>query len=608
MKAREVVIGDGRGFLGFARQKLAQTRAWCEQAGISTFTKHYLVGTTQIMVRVYSVGADLIVVTSGGGGPVYATLVGAPTAFSFRSEHFPGGSGTFVTDTYHKYWGVEYLYVTERDDTVVTAGPGAHTFPVHFERIYTGSGGLYGAAGSPTSTQIDTRDMHKLIGESYIFEVYTGTYKNSFDPAQNTEPRAAGAYTFSEVYYSAVYDDLTRKGLSKAAYVSAGVAAQAIPRGEEDPADVEALAPTIQQQLFRALAPAVVTSAPTQESSDLDMFVLPTAIGANKVYQKGDALVVYRLGFAFTVAGGSGESTYAPIPPTTLDAVRIIRRTQYVYTLLHGDATKGCFVVASNEGYAPGLNVTQFTYRSGATTVTSTLNMTEMKAVLFTPTFQPYVCFFYPKGLRAARYALFSAMAGTDGLYRNPAALLAADAGRVNGTGVGDNALALYQSGEPATIPMLSVVYQTTATPTVAEVDGESVVGVAALARNKGSWADGYTRAYQAIGLATEEFAFDGGAAITGHVATSGVVEATAAEWRAAGSAGVDGLIPATDYYLSTTAGRITPSPPTTGWVVRIGTAISETEMELNFQLRLAPGDQLLAAVRQRDTAEDPEP
>lgn len=69
--------------------------------------------------------------------------------------------------------------------------------------------------------------------------------------------------------------------------------------------------------------------------------------------------------------------------------------------------------------------------------------------------------------------------------------------------------------------------------------------------------------------------------AASGTIATAGVVTATTAQWDAvAGTTG--GLTAGTFYYLSnTTAGAITSTIPTTGWVVRVGQALSTTQLEL---------------------------
>ncbi len=67
----------------------------------------------------------------------------------------------------------------------------------------------------------------------------------------------------------------------------------------------------------------------------------------------------------------------------------------------------------------------------------------------------------------------------------------------------------------------------------------------------------------------------------SGNVATSGVMTATTGQWDAVtGQSG--GLTPNTYYYLSsTTAGAITSTIPTTNWSVRVGYAMSTTEMRI---------------------------
>lgn len=71
--------------------------------------------------------------------------------------------------------------------------------------------------------------------------------------------------------------------------------------------------------------------------------------------------------------------------------------------------------------------------------------------------------------------------------------------------------------------------------------------------------------------------------AVAGPVATSGVVTATATQWDAVtGQTG--GLTFGARYYLSnTTAGALTTSPPTSGYVVQVGIALSTTKLSLNI-------------------------
>jgi hypothetical protein len=72
----------------------------------------------------------------------------------------------------------------------------------------------------------------------------------------------------------------------------------------------------------------------------------------------------------------------------------------------------------------------------------------------------------------------------------------------------------------------------------------------------------------------------------TGAFATSGSMAATTAQWDAvAGTSG--GLAPNTTYWLSgTTAGAITSTAPTTGWVQPIGVAASATVLRLDVSAR----------------------
>jgi hypothetical protein len=74
-------------------------------------------------------------------------------------------------------------------------------------------------------------------------------------------------------------------------------------------------------------------------------------------------------------------------------------------------------------------------------------------------------------------------------------------------------------------------------------------------------------------------------ASASGNIQTDGVLSATTAQWDAvAGTTG--GLAAGTVYYLDPdTAGKITPTAPTTAgdFVVRIGKAISTTELEISI-------------------------
>ena len=80
------------------------------------------------------------------------------------------------------------------------------------------------------------------------------------------------------------------------------------------------------------------------------------------------------------------------------------------------------------------------------------------------------------------------------------------------------------------------------------------------------------------IGLAIETIM----AAATGEVQTDGVLAATTGEWDTI-TGQVGGLTPDGIYYLSeATAGMLTVTAPTTGYVAPVGIAISSTQLKLN--------------------------
>ncbi len=88
-----------------------------------------------------------------------------------------------------------------------------------------------------------------------------------------------------------------------------------------------------------------------------------------------------------------------------------------------------------------------------------------------------------------------------------------------------------------------------------------------------------------AIGLMTATTAASG----SNIVATSDIFTATVSQWNAVGASST-GLTPGAIYFLSpTTAGNITTTPPsTTGqYVLRIGTALSTTEMKIDIGMRI---------------------
>lgn len=81
-------------------------------------------------------------------------------------------------------------------------------------------------------------------------------------------------------------------------------------------------------------------------------------------------------------------------------------------------------------------------------------------------------------------------------------------------------------------------------------------------------------------GLAAEAV----GTGNTGNILADGVLTLTTTQWDAiAGTTG--GLTPGADYFLDeSTAGNITETAPSTGFVVRVGHALSDTEFEIEVQ------------------------
>jgi hypothetical protein len=73
-------------------------------------------------------------------------------------------------------------------------------------------------------------------------------------------------------------------------------------------------------------------------------------------------------------------------------------------------------------------------------------------------------------------------------------------------------------------------------------------------------------------------------AAATGGIQTDGVLTATTGQWDAvAGTTG--GLTFNTRYYLSqATAGLLTATAPSSGWVQEVGIALSTTEMKIDIK------------------------
>lgn len=81
-------------------------------------------------------------------------------------------------------------------------------------------------------------------------------------------------------------------------------------------------------------------------------------------------------------------------------------------------------------------------------------------------------------------------------------------------------------------------------------------------------------------GLAAE----DVGTGNTGNLLADGVLTLNTAQWDAVtGQTG--GLTPGGNYFLSeATAGALTVNAPSTGFVVRVGHALSDTELEIEVQ------------------------
>lgn len=85
---------------------------------------------------------------------------------------------------------------------------------------------------------------------------------------------------------------------------------------------------------------------------------------------------------------------------------------------------------------------------------------------------------------------------------------------------------------------------------------------------------------HKVIGLAFENI----GASANGSIQTDGQVTGTTAEWDAVtGQTG--GLTPGATYFLDEAApGKLRATPPTTGSLVVIGDALSETALDLNVE------------------------
>lgn len=91
--------------------------------------------------------------------------------------------------------------------------------------------------------------------------------------------------------------------------------------------------------------------------------------------------------------------------------------------------------------------------------------------------------------------------------------------------------------------------------------------------------ADGITTK-NAFGIVAEPTIESG---VSGMIQTNGQISNTTTAWDAiTGTTG--GLTAGTSYYLSnSTPGLITSIPPTSGWIVKIGTAVSSTVLDLHI-------------------------
>ena len=83
----------------------------------------------------------------------------------------------------------------------------------------------------------------------------------------------------------------------------------------------------------------------------------------------------------------------------------------------------------------------------------------------------------------------------------------------------------------------------------------------------------------RAIGFATSDI----NAAASGQIATAGVVTATTGQWDAV-SGQTGGLTSNATYYVdNTTAGKITTTVPSSGFIVPVGIALSSTQLQINI-------------------------
>lgn len=73
-------------------------------------------------------------------------------------------------------------------------------------------------------------------------------------------------------------------------------------------------------------------------------------------------------------------------------------------------------------------------------------------------------------------------------------------------------------------------------------------------------------------------------AANSGAIQSEGLITATTGEWDAV-TGDTGGLTPGSWYYLNEgTAGMLTKTVPSTGWVCKVGQAVSTTELEISIK------------------------
>lgn len=76
------------------------------------------------------------------------------------------------------------------------------------------------------------------------------------------------------------------------------------------------------------------------------------------------------------------------------------------------------------------------------------------------------------------------------------------------------------------------------------------------------------------------------GIGATGNIITSGEVTATTAQWDAV-TGQIGGLVFDTVYFLSALTGKLTNVPPTAGYLVSVGTAISSTKLLIDLSIKI---------------------